>query len=126
MEKQLKVILYIVIAFLVIDLGYDFFFGTRQIKRKIDKIEKQLDGTINDLNKSMMVADSLHQSVQRLRLFINDAQSRAEVLDLERRLNDQDFRNKRDSINRRLTELYKKLNITGKEIRDIDDSISPL
>lgn len=126
MDKQLKIILYIVLAFLIIDMGNDFFFGTRQIKKKIEKIELQLDGTIKDLNNSMMLADTLQQSVQRLRLFIDDVQSRAEVLDLERRLNDQDFRLKRDSINNRLNELYKKLKITGQIVQDIDDSISPL
>ncbi len=126
MDKQLKIILYIIAVFLVFDLGYDFFFGTRQIKKKIEKIEKRLDGTINDLSRSVMLADSLQQSVQRLRIFIDDVQSRAEVLDLERRLNDQDFRLKRDSINNRLNELYKKLKITGKIVQEIDDSISPL
>lgn len=126
MDKQLKIILYIIAVFLVFDLGYDFFFGTRQIKKKIDRIEMRLDGTINDLNKSMMLADTLQQSVRRLRVFIDDVQSRAEVLDLERRLNDQDFRLKRDSINNRLNELYKKLKITGRIVQDIDDSISPL
>jgi hypothetical protein len=126
MEKQLKVILYIIVAFLVIDLCYDFFFGVRQIKKKIDKIESRLDGTIKDLNRSISMADSLQLSVRKLGLFIDDVQSRAEVLDLERRLNDQDFKLKRDSINKRLVELYKKLKITGQIVQDIDDTISPL
>jgi len=93
----------------------------------LDETKKKLDSAAVEVKHSKAQVDSLHQNFSRFSAYILDIQGRLERLDLEKRVNDQHFQSKRDSIQTRLKELNKTVDLTGEslpEVKVIDTKIN--
>lgn len=95
---------------------YSNFYLTRAL-RKIDRVQGELEKTMNVLHFSTNKIDSMRNELSAYKLFIRDIQGRVEIMDLENRKNQGRFLQKKDSIKNRLDLLYKQYGISNGEIK---------
>jgi hypothetical protein len=119
MDRSLKIILAVLAILILINLGLHFTGGNSNLKVVLQDIKRsqlRLDTALTELNRTREEIDSLQRDFLKFNNYIRDIQGRVEIMDLERRVNDQRFRIKRDSIVARLKELYKEIEITGEDL----------
>lgn len=95
---------------------YSNYFLNRALK-KIDKVQGELNHTIEALNYSKNKIDTMRNELSAYKLFIKDIHGRVEIMDLENRKNQGRFLQKKDSIRNRLDLLYKQYGISNGEIK---------
>jgi len=125
MEKNTKIIVLSILVFIVLILIFSIIYTNKNLKNalnKIENVEKNLDSAINEINYSKSKVDTIQSELFRYKSFIKDIQGRVEIMDLESRYNENKFKNKKDSISKRLEILYKEIGLTGKNL-DFSDSI---
>jgi hypothetical protein len=119
MDRSLKIILAVLAILILINLVLHFTGGNSNLKVVLQDIKRsqlRLDTALTELNHAREEIDSLQRDFLKFNNYILDIQGRVEIMDLERRVNDQRFRMKRDSIVARLKELYKEIEITGEDL----------
>jgi hypothetical protein len=119
MDKSLKIILAVLAILILINLIVHFTGGNSNLKVVLQDIKRsqlRLDTALTELNRTREEIDSLQRDFLKFNNYILDIQGRVEIMDLERRVNDQRFRLKRDSIVTRIKELYKEIEITGEDL----------
>src|SRR5882762_57953 len=117
--KKITPIIILVIGILIL---YQVFASNSKLQtaiKTLDGTKKKLDSAALEVKYSKTQVDSLHQSLARFSAYIIDIQGRLERLDLEKRINDQSFHNKRDSIQVRLKELNKTVDLTGEALPEV-------
>lgn len=120
----------IVILVIGMLLIYQVFTSNSKLQTAIkilDETKIKLDSAAMEVKYSRAHVDSLRQNFVRFSAYILDIQGRLERLDLEKRINDQSFRDRRDSIQIRLKELNKTVDLTGEalpEVKVIDTKIN--
>ena len=81
--------------------------------------EKKLDDASQEIKDSRRMVDSLQLDFARFGSYINDLQGRVEMNDLQNKLRQSQFVSKRDSLQKRLTQLGNKINLTGHHLPEI-------
>lgn len=127
MDKNLKIVLFIILGIMIANLLVSLFGANRNLRHTLEKLndaERKLDKAIEQINDSEMRIDSMQSDLVKFGSYLKDVQGRVELLDLEKRLNDRRYRNRRDSLQARLKELYQTVDTTGADLPDItiDDS----
>jgi chromosome segregation ATPase len=115
MEKY-KNIISIVLLLAAGVIIYQLMAGNSNLQKAVSTLEdtqQKLKQAAAQVDFSKKQVDSLQQSFVRFGAYIHDIQGRLERLDLEKRLSEQSFANKRDSIKARLKELNKNIELTG-------------
>ena len=119
MERKLK----IVTAIIALIAGIAMIGGMilsnaclNKALKKIDRVQGDLDKTMNVLHFSKSKIDSMQKELSAYRLFIQDIKGRVEIIDLENRKNQGRFFQKKDSIRNRLDCLYKQYGISNSVI----------
>ena len=95
-------------------------FYLNRALRKIDKVQGDLDKTVNALQFSKSKIDTMQRELSAYRLFIKDIQGRVEIMDLENRKSQLRFTQKRETIKNRLDSLYKKYGITNPQVEIVE------
>src|SRR5882724_6145421 len=85
----------------------------RAALKTLDGTKKKLDSASLEIAQSKIQVDSLQRNFVRFGAYLRDVQGRMERMDLEKRISDQSFAVKRDSVRTRLKELNKTVDLTG-------------
>src|SRR4051812_24595549 len=121
METIKKIIPFIILVIGILVI-YQVLTSNSKLQTAIkilDETKKKLDSAAAEVSHSKAQVDSLHQNFALFSAYILDIQGRLERLDLEKRVNDQHFYNKRDSIQIRLKELNKTVELTGEALPEV-------
>jgi hypothetical protein len=121
MEK-LKDVAIVVILLIVAVALYQIFVTNSNLRaaiKTLDGTKKKLDSAAIEIKYSKTQVDSLQQNLVRFGAYIHDMQGRLERIDLEKRVGDQTFFAKRDSIKVRLKELNKTVDLTGQDLPEV-------
>ena len=121
MEK-LKDVAIVVILLIVAVALYQIFVTNSNLRaaiKTLDGTKKKLDSAALEIKYSKTQVDSLQQNLVRFGAYIHDVQGRLERIDLEKRVSDQSFIGKRDSIKVRLKELNKSVDLTGQDLPEV-------
>lgn len=122
MDRKEKIIIYLLGIGVLVLIINSFLFSGRHLRDAVEKLEeaeKNINSSLKIIESSRVKIDSLQQDIQRFKSYIIDIQGRVEILDLEKRINEQKFAAKRDSIRGRLKQLYKEIELVGEELPEI-------
>lgn len=122
MEKIFKPMVLLIGVILIILIVFNFFFVNSKLKtaqNKLDQSQEKINQALKQLDYSKTKIDSIKTYLTDFGFYVKDVQGRVEIIDLERRLNDSKFINKRDSIRNRLKELYPGNPIANDDLPDI-------
>ncbi|MEX1138110.1 MAG: hypothetical protein WEF53_02035 [Bacteroidota bacterium] len=86
---------------------------------KLESAQNRIDSSLTTLSVARSVIDSVRTDLARFSSYIRDIQGRVEILDLNERAANTQFRTQKESIVRRLKELYKDVEATGSELPEI-------
>ncbi|MEP0823619.1 MAG: hypothetical protein HRF44_12300 [Ignavibacterium sp.] len=86
---------------------------------RLEDAQARLDAGLESLALARGAVDSVRTDLGRFSLYLKDIQARVEILDLNERTGDAQFKNQKDVILRRLRELYRDIEATGKELPEI-------
>jgi hypothetical protein len=86
---------------------------------KLESGQSRIDSSLATLTMTRSVIDSVRTDLARFSTYIRDIQGRVEILDLNERTANAQFRTQKESIVRRLKELYKDVEATGSELPEI-------
>jgi len=121
MEKLKDLALGVILLISVLAL-YQVFVTNSNLRaalKTLDGTRKKLDSASLEIKYSKIQVDSLQQNFVRFGAYIRDVQGRLERLDLEKRITDQSFATKKDSIKVRLKELNKIVDLTGQDLPEV-------
>ena len=119
MDKSIKIILAVVAGVMILNFLFSFFginSNLNKALKKMEESEKKLDNSIKEITASRSKLDSVRSDLTNFKDYIKDIQGRVEILDLERRANQEKFRKQKDTIQNRLKELYKDVETTGEDL----------
>src|SRR6185369_4914485 len=114
--KEVAIVVILVIGALAL---YQVFVANSNLRaalKTLDGTKKKLDSATIEIVHSKIQVDSLQQNFARYGAYLRDVQGRMERMDLEKRISDQSFATKRDSIRVRLKELNKTVDLTGQDL----------
>jgi len=103
-----KILLFVIIAVLVINLGFNLFGSNAGLKQAVHNLElarKTLDSAMVQLQDARNGLDSIQVNLDRQKALINDIRYRTELMDLEKRVRDERSKEKIDSIKDRIKTL---------------------
>lgn len=86
---------------------------------RLESAQSRIDSSLATLTMTRSVIDSVRTDLARFSTYIRDIQGRVEILDLNERTANTQFRAQKESIVRRLKELYKDVEATGSELPEI-------
>ncbi len=86
---------------------------------KLESAQSRIDSSLATLTVTRSVIDSVRTDLARFSTYIRDIQGRVEILDLNERTANTQFRTQKESIVRRLKELYRDVETTGSELPEI-------
>ena len=86
---------------------------------RLEMAQSRIDSSLTTLSVARSVIDSVRIDLTRFSTYIRDIQGRVEILDLNERSANTRFRSQKESIVRRLRELYKDVEATGVELPEI-------
>lgn len=86
---------------------------------RLEEAQTRLDASLASLAMVRGAVDSVRTDLGRFSTYLKDIQARVEILDLNERTGDARFKNQKDAILRRLRELYRDVEETGKELPEI-------
>ena len=121
MEKLKNVAIVVILLIGVLAL-YQVFVANSNLRaalQTLDGTKKKLDSASFEITQSKIQVDSLQQNFVRFGAYLRDVQGRMERMDLEKRIGDQSFVAKRDSIRIRLKELNKTVDLTGQDLPEV-------
>lgn len=124
MDKPLKIILIVLAAIVLVNLGFSLLGVNSNLKDSLQRIQEsqqKLDNAMQQIARSKAQLDSLEKHFTKFNSYVHDIQGRVEIMDLEHRASDLKFRQKKDSINNRLKELYKEIETTGKDLPVVEE-----
>ncbi len=122
MNQKEKIVLYLLAIGVFILILNSFLFSGRNLRTAIQKLEdaeKKIDQSVKLIDSSKAEIDSIQKDIQHFKSYILDIQGRVEILDLEKRVNAQQFSLKKDSIRERLKVLYKEIELVGEDLPEI-------
>src|SRR5258707_4592191 len=120
--ETLKDIAIVVILLIGVLALYQVFVANSNLRaalKTLDGTKKKLDSAALEIRHSKIQVDSLQQNFIRFGAYIRDVQGRLERLDLEKRITDQSFVARRDSIRVRLRELNRIVDLTGQDLPEV-------
>ena len=120
--QKLKDIAIVVILLIGALALYQVFVANSNLRaalKTLDGTKKKLDSASIEITQSKTQVDSLQQNFVRFGAYLRDVQGRMERMDLEKRISDQSFAVKRDSIRMRLKELNKMVDLTGQDLPEV-------
>ncbi|HEX9615313.1 MAG TPA: hypothetical protein VGA55_07385 [Bacteroidota bacterium] len=121
MNNLTKILLGAGAAALVVWLVMFLSLNSR-LNEAIDRLESaqgRIDSSLTTLAVARVTIDSVRSDLTRFSKYIRDIQMRVEILDLNERSGNDRFRSQRESIIRRLRELYNEIQMTGKDLPEI-------
>ena len=121
MNNLTKILLGAGAAALVVWLVMFLSLNSR-LNEAIDRLESaqgRIDSSLTTLAVARVTIDSVRSDLTRFSTYIRDIQMRVEILDLNERSGNDRFRSQRESIIRRLRELYNEIQMTGKDLPEI-------
>lgn len=127
MDKNLKIVLFVIIGIMVANLLVSLFGANRNLKNTLEKLsdaEKKLDKAIEQIKDSQIRVDSMQSDLTKFGSYLKDVQGRVELIDLEKRLNDRRYFKQRDSLRARLKDLYITIDTTGAALPEITVDVS--
>jgi len=86
---------------------------------RLENAQARIDSSLTTLAHARGTIDSVRSDLTRFSTYIKDIQKRVEILDLSERSGNDRFRSQHESIVRRLRELYKDIQTTGKDLPEI-------
>lgn len=120
--ENIKTAALALIFVIVVVALYQTFVANSNLKKAIETLDdtnRKLDAASGEIRYSKERVDSLQQNFSRFSAYIKDVQGRLERMDLEKRVNEQAFQAKRDSIRIRLKELNKSVDLTGEDLPEV-------
>jgi len=86
---------------------------------RLESAQSRIDSSLTTLSVARSAIDSVRTNLARFSTYIRDIQGRVEILDLSERSANTRFRSQKESIVRRLRELYKDVEATGVDLPEI-------
>jgi chromosome segregation ATPase len=86
---------------------------------RLETAQSRIDSSLTTLSVARSVIDSVRGDLARFSSYLRDIQGRVEILDLNERSANTQFRSQKETIVRRLRELYKDVEATGAELPEI-------
>ena len=120
--QKLKDVAIVVILLIGALALYQVFVANSNLRaalKTLDGTKKKLDSASFEITQSKIQVDSLQQNFIRFGAYLRDVQGRMERMDLEKRISDQSFAVKKDSIRMRLKELNKTIDLTGQDLPEV-------
>ncbi|MBI3005771.1 MAG: hypothetical protein HYY49_10215 [Ignavibacteriales bacterium] len=120
-EKMIKLLTLAAIVGLLA-MAILFLYTNSRLNDAIDRLvsaEERLESSLTTLQATMSTVDSVQKDLVTFGSYVRDIQHRVEILDLSQRVADERFRVQKTELTRRLRELYKELETTGKSLPDI-------
>ena len=117
--KDIAIVVILVVGALAL---YQVFVANSNLRaalKTLDGTKKKLDSATIEIAQSKIQVDSLQQNFVRFGAYLRDVQGRMERMDLEKRIGDQSFAARRDSIRMRLKELNKTVDLTGYDLPEV-------
>lgn len=99
-----------------------FLYSQSRLNEAIDRLnaaEQKIDSTLNTLSLAKTTIDTVQRDLVKFGAYMKDIQGRVEIIDLNQRAEDSQFRGQKSKIKVRLKELYKDVESTGKELPEI-------
>ena len=122
MEKVLKYLMIGILALLVIGFVTSYFFmnsNVKKIRQNMEQMEKNLQQSINAVDFSKQLIDSLQKTMIQFKGYVTDMKLQVDKLEQQRKVNDQKFKQQYDSINKKLHKLIGDVNALSDDIKDI-------
>ncbi|HEY9008880.1 MAG TPA: hypothetical protein VIM75_22245 [Ohtaekwangia sp.] len=110
MDKPVRILLILLLLITMAGIIFNVFSVNSRLKESLQLVresQQQLKEAQEEIAASKVKLDSLNLGFQNFSSHIRDIQERVQILDLERRASDADFRLKKDSIKILLDSLYK-------------------
>lgn len=85
----------------------------------LDAAELRMQEALRMLSSSKATIDTVQQNLAAFGTYVKDIQGRVEIMDLNQRSEDEQFRSQRSKIRGRLKELYKDVENTGQDLPEI-------
>ncbi len=85
----------------------------------LETAQSRIDSSLTTLSAARTAIDSVRGDLARFSSYLRDIQGRVEILDLSERSANAQFRVQKESIIRRLRELYQDVEATGAELPEI-------
>ncbi|MBI4427590.1 MAG: hypothetical protein HY562_00555 [Ignavibacteriales bacterium] len=121
MERFLRLMAPATLATLIL-LILAFLYSNSRLNEAIERLESveaRLVSSVSSLEAAKETVDSVQRDITTFGSYVRDIQRRVEILDLSQRIADERFRTQRGEMARRLKELYKELEVTGKDLPEI-------
>lgn len=117
--KDVALVVILVIAAVVLYQTFVANSNLRAALKTLDGTKKRLDSASYEISQSKIQVDSLQRNFVKFGAYLRDVQGRIERMDLEKRISDQSFSVKRDTIRMRLKELNKMVDLTGQDLPEV-------
>lgn len=117
--KELIPIISIVVAAILIWQIVLVNSNIRHSIKILTQAESKLNSASQEISEARNMVDSLQSNFIRFGAYLNDLQGRVEMSDLQNKLKQNQFIAKRDSLQMRLAELNKKIDLTGHSLPEI-------
>lgn len=120
MEKPFRLILFILLAVVVINLVLNMS-GRSHINaviKNLEKSQRNIDSAISEIQTSRNRLDSIQVDLTKFKYYIKDIQQTVALMDLEKKLKENIDRNTLDSLRLKRISLKKSL--------EVNDSLPPL
>ncbi len=111
MEKSIKIILFVVLGIVVINvvaLALDNS-NSKEIKRNLENAKRSADSALTELQFAKTRLDSIQSDMLNLKQYVNNIQNRVEKDDLSKILTEKISQQKKDSIQQEINALKQQI-----------------
>ncbi len=125
-NKNLNIILYIILGLLVANFIYSFFGMNKNLKDTLKLLEQansKLQTASDQLKGANAKINDIQTDLSKYNAYIHDVQGRVEMMDMERKLNDAKYSSMRDSIKTRIADIKKDIDFTGDNLPPIEEVV---
>lgn len=88
MDRSLRILIFVILALIVINFIMSIFEKSqlRDIQRKIEASQTNIDSAINNLNASRAKLDSMQRDIENFKLYIKNIQTSVAILNATKEL----------------------------------------
>ena len=125
-NKNITIILYIILGLMVANFFYSFFGMNKNLKdtiKLLDQANAKLQTASEQIRGANAKINDIQTDLSKYNVYIHDVQGRVEMMDLEKKLNDAKYSSIRDSIKTRIADIKKDIDITGDKLPDIEEVV---
>jgi chromosome segregation ATPase len=121
MDKPLKIVIWILLGVIVVNLLFSFFSDSslRAIRRDLEKANRTADSALRELRVAKDRVDSIKTDIVIFRSYIDNIQKNVEASDLEMRMKSEKDAEKLKEMKERLADLRKQ--VENDSLPEIDE-----